>query len=93
MGDCKHWNTKATRTLHCLIEICVECGKHIHLHYGDFMGSIEISEEDGCFHGRILKIDDLVSYGGDTLPQFWDAFVEAVNEYVGVRKQVEDHPR
>ena len=51
------------------------------LEYGDYFGSVALSEEDGIYYGRILEIHDLVSYEGGTLTKVIKAFKEAVNEY------------
>ncbi len=50
--------------------------------YKEYIGSAEISIEDACLHGRILFIDDLVTYEGDTVPEIKEAFQEAVDRYL-----------
>lgn len=52
------------------------------LTYKGFTGSIEASLEDECLNGRILFIDDLITYEGNTIPQIKTAFQEAVNRYL-----------
>lgn len=53
------------------------------LNYKGYIGSVEISIEDACLHGRILFIDDLVTYEGDSVPGIQEAFQEAVDRYLG----------
>ena len=36
------------------------------LKFKGYTGSVEVSLEDGCLHGRLLHIDDLITYGGNT---------------------------
>ena len=62
------------------------------LSYKGYVGSIEASIEDACLHGRILFIDDLISYEGDTIPSIQTAFQEAVDRYLAHCKRVGKHP-
>ncbi|HUW38832.1 MAG TPA: type II toxin-antitoxin system HicB family antitoxin [Rhodocyclaceae bacterium] len=52
------------------------------LAYKDYAGSVEVSIEDGCLHGRILFIDDMVTYEGQTVPEIQTAFEAAVERYL-----------
>lgn len=56
-------------------------GKFEMKHKG-FTGSYEISFEDDCLHGRVLFIDDLISYEGSTPAELKQAFIDAVDRYV-----------
>ena len=46
------------------------------------MGSIEISLEDNCLHGKILNIADLITYEAETLGELKAAFHSATDEYI-----------
>lgn len=50
--------------------------------YKGYLGSIEASVEDACLHGKLLFIDDLITYEGDTVPALVDAFRAAVDDYL-----------
>ena len=52
------------------------------MQYQGYSGSIEISLEDGCLHGRIQFIDDLITYEGESVPELLSNFHEAVDRYV-----------
>lgn len=52
------------------------------LTYKGFNGSMEPSVEDECLHGRILFIDDLIAYEGQTVPEIKEAFESAVDRYL-----------
>lgn len=54
--------------------------------HNGYSGSIEFSIEDECLHGRILFIDDLVVYEGETLGDLRKAFEEAVDRYLEMCK-------
>jgi predicted HicB family RNase H-like nuclease len=53
-----------------------------HLAYKDYVGSAELSAEDQCFHGKILFIDDIVTYEGESYKELKTAFEEAVDRYL-----------
>lgn len=50
--------------------------------YKDFIGSVEVSMEDDCIHGKIQFINDLITYESDTLKAIEPAFQEAVEDYI-----------
>jgi predicted HicB family RNase H-like nuclease len=52
------------------------------LSYGEFQGSIEVSLEDNCLFGRILHIDDVVTYEADSPQELEKSFRDAVDEYI-----------
>jgi len=43
---------------------------------------IEYSEEDGCFVGHIVGINDIVGFHGETVAELRAAFEEAVDDYL-----------
>lgn len=61
---------------------------HPKLTHKGYIGSIEVSLEDACLHGRILFIDDLVSYEGESVPAIRIAFQDAVDRYLAHCKRV-----
>jgi predicted HicB family RNase H-like nuclease len=50
--------------------------------YKGYTGTIEASIEDGCLHGKILFIDDLITYEGNTVDDIKTSFEEAVDHYL-----------
>lgn len=52
------------------------------MQYQGYSGSVEVSFDDGCLHGRILFIDDLITYEGDTPPELLSNFEGAVDRYI-----------
>jgi len=52
------------------------------LNYKDYVGSIEFSEEDGVFHGRVVGIKSLISFEGDSVHAITEDFRNAVDEYL-----------
>ena len=62
------------------------------LSYKDYMASVEVSEEDGCFHGRIEFIDDLVTFEADNYQELVQSFHAAVEDYLETCKSVGKDP-
>lgn len=50
--------------------------------YKGFSGSADVSIDDDCLHGRILFIDDLITYEGEKTADLKSAFELAVDEYL-----------
>jgi predicted HicB family RNase H-like nuclease len=53
-----------------------------YLHYKGYVGVVEFSEEDGVFHGKVLGIQPLISFEGDTVDSITEDFHSSVNEYI-----------
>lgn len=52
------------------------------LQYKGFLGSVEFSETDGVFFGKIEGINALVNFEGESVRELTDAFHEAVEDYL-----------
>lgn len=50
--------------------------------YKGFIGSINISEDDGLLFGRVLGVRALLSYEGRTVPELIEDFHAAVDGYL-----------
>ena len=50
--------------------------------YKDYYGTVEYSDEDECFHGKVLGINDLVTFEGGSVQELKTAFREMVDEYL-----------
>jgi len=60
--------------------------------YKGFIGSVEVSIKDNCVHGKILFINDLVTYESDTPINLKSKFKAAVDDYVDTCKQLNIEP-
>ncbi len=58
------------------------------LDYKGFKGTIEWSDEDNCFFGRVLNVKGSVSYEGSTLEELEKDFHEAVDDYISCREEL-----
>lgn len=58
------------------------------MRYKGFLGSIEISVEDNCLHGKLLFIDDLVTYEAESPLQLKTEFEAAVSDYLESCKEL-----
>lgn len=48
--------------------------------YKDYIGSVEFSEEDQIFYGKVLGIHSLISYEGESAKELIQDFHEAVDD-------------
>ena len=56
------------------------------MEYKDYVGSVEFSEEDGLFYGKVMGIRALISYEGTTARELIDNFHGAVEDYLSLCK-------
>ncbi len=52
------------------------------LEYKGYTGSVEFSEADGIFYGKVVGIRALVSYEGHTRQELTEDFHAAVDDYL-----------
>ena len=52
------------------------------LSYKSYLGSIEVSTDDNCLFGKILFINDLVTYEANTVGELKIEFQKAVDGYL-----------
>lgn len=50
--------------------------------YKDYVGTVNFSEEDMVFFGKVIGITDSISYEGDTVEGLIEDFHSAVDEYL-----------
>lgn len=60
--------------------------------YKNYIGSIEFSEEDNIFYGKVLGIKALISYEGATAQELKDDFHNAVDDYLTLCTQQNIEP-
>lgn len=53
-----------------------------YMKYGDYLGSIEYSEEDECLYGKIIGITDAVIYEADSVSELKRLFEKSVDDYL-----------
>lgn len=49
-----------------------------------YMGSVEYSADDDCFFGKVLGINDLVTFEGTSINELKSAFRDALADYIQV---------
>lgn len=82
---------------HALFHICCkykileqhmnEYGNNTFFNYKGFVGSVEFSEADGLFYGKVLGIRSLVSYEGGNVKELEDDFHGAVDDYIACSEE------
>ena len=58
------------------------------LKYKGYQGSTEYSLEDDCLFGRLLGINDIITYEGNSVKEIKVAFVESVDDYIETCKKI-----
>ena len=56
------------------------------MRYKGYTGSVEFSEADGVFYGKVLGIHSLISYEGVTASELVSDFHGAVDDYLELCK-------
>lgn len=56
------------------------------MNYKGYVGSIEFSEADGIFFGKVQGIRSLISYEGSNAKELEDEFHGAVDDYLALCK-------
>ena len=69
-------------------------GTHMNntIQYKGYVGSVEFSEEDGIFYGKVLGIRSLISYEGENAKELLDDFHGAVDDYLESCKELGKEP-
>jgi predicted HicB family RNase H-like nuclease len=62
------------------------------LTYKNYFASVQFSAEDELFHGKVLAIDDLVSFEGASVKELKKAFHESVDDYLETCEQLGKEP-
>jgi len=62
------------------------------MEYKGYVGSVEFSEEDSLFYGRITGIRSMISYEGSTVTELIEDFHKAVEDYLTLCKNEGKQP-
>jgi len=62
------------------------------LHYKNYTGSVNFSEEDGCLFGSVQGIRSLISYEGQSVEDLIKDFHNSVDEYLKCCEHYGDEP-
>ena len=62
------------------------------MEYKGYLGSVEFSEEDALFYGKVLGIRALISYEGSNARELVADFHGAVDDYLEFCKEVGKEP-
>ena len=60
--------------------------------YKDYQGSVEFSDEDNLFFGRLIGINDRILFEGDNVETLRNNFQEAVEDYLEICKKMGKNP-
>lgn len=77
-----------------LIQILETGGTSVNntMEYKGYVGSVEFSEEDGLFYGKVMGIRALISYEGSTAAELVNDFHGAVDDYLALCEEKHTEP-
>lgn len=50
----------------------------------------DVSQEDECYHGKVEDVHFLMCFDGEDLPELYQLFTEAVDDYEAICKPIFD---
>ena len=59
------------------------------IRYKGYVGSVEFSEEDGIFYGKVMGVRSLISYERENEKELLNDFYAAVDDYLEFCKNAE----
>jgi len=62
------------------------------LKYKDYIGTVEYSTEDAILFGKVIGVDDLISYQGTSVKELRTSFEDAVDDYLEICLEVGKEP-
>ena len=62
------------------------------LKYKDYIGTVDYSEKDNVFFGKIEGIRSCILFEGETVQDLRDSFTQAVDEYLETCKEMGINP-
>jgi predicted HicB family RNase H-like nuclease len=63
------------------------------IEYNGYIGTIEYSQEDKCFFGKLEMINDLVTFEAENASDLETNFKNSVDEYLNTCKQLGREPQ
>jgi hypothetical protein len=63
-------------------------GMEVKIGMKGYKTTIKYSVEDSCYNGKLEEISDLIMFEGQTIDEVCDAFIDAVNDYIELKKEV-----
>jgi len=59
-----------------------------YMEYRGYIGSVEFSEEDDCFCGKVLGVRGLISYEGESVQELKKDFHDAIDAHIDFMEQL-----
>jgi predicted HicB family RNase H-like nuclease len=62
------------------------------INYRNFMASVHFSQEDDVFYGKLVGINDSITFEGQTVKELKDEMAVAVEDYLEICKEINKEP-
>ena len=63
------------------------------IEYKNYIGSVEYSNEDKCFFGKLEMIDDLVTFEATNVEELESNFKQSVDDYINTCVELDRAPQ
>lgn len=63
-----------------------------YLKHQNYFGSVEFSADDNILYGKIIGINDLVTYEAESIVKLKEAFIHSIEDYLQTCKELEKKP-
>lgn len=62
------------------------------MRYNDFLGEFEYDEQERIFHGRVVNIQDVVTFEGRSIAELETALADSVEDYLEFCQEIGKTP-
>ncbi|KUG27197.1 hicb protein [hydrocarbon metagenome] len=62
------------------------------MRYKDFLGEFEYDEQERIFHGRVVNIQDVVTFEGRSITELETALADSVEDYLEFCREIGKMP-
>ncbi len=62
------------------------------LNYKGYIGRVEFDPEAEIFHGRVVNVNDVITFEGRTVDELKQAFKDSVEDYLAFCKELGQNP-
>jgi len=63
-----------------------------YLKHKGYLGTVEFSADDNVLHGKIVGINDFVTYEASAVDELKEAFAESVDDYLQTCAEIAKEP-
>lgn len=62
------------------------------LRYKNYISTVHFSADDEVFHGKVIGVNDLITFEGNSVKELKKSFKEAIEDYIDTCKELNKDP-